>query len=243
MPRPRLNVATHVLLRDPATGQPLVDPGTPPRGQIDRAHRVHSGQRARKIAGSMPAARDVRGRVHLDGFSRARAAAWRRSPSVRASRRRQVGIAQHAAHEREPVAVQAAGCSATTASPARTRCGPHARSRSTTPTHVPMTSYAPGASKPGQLRGLAADEFAAGLDTAVRDAGDDLDGLVGIELSRSRCNRRTRAARPPRTRHRRRSSRRSPIPPYGAVRLCAAVRSSCRLCPSTARAPDACTRA
>ena len=54
---------------------------------------------------------------------------------------------------------------------------------STTPTAKPARSYSPAAYMPGILGGLAADQRAAGVLAAVRDALDDVGGDVDVELA------------------------------------------------------------
>ena len=68
---------------------------------------------------------------------------------------------------------------AITTSPGRTRAGPSSWSASTTPVVAPATSYSSGASRPGVLGGLAADQRAAGLGAALGDALDDRGDPLG----------------------------------------------------------------
>ena len=57
------------------------------------------------------------------------------------------------------------------------------RDFSTTPTAKPARSYSPAAYMPGMLGRLAADQRAAGLLAAARDALDDLAGDGDVELA------------------------------------------------------------
>ncbi len=68
-----------------------------------------------------------------------------------------------------------------TASPASTRAPPTSRRRSATPTEKPGDVEVVRAVQVGHLGGLAAEQRAAGLATAVGDALDELGDAIGVE--------------------------------------------------------------